>query len=53
MSLSVSQQEALEQLCAVTASDTAAARQRDERILRENGWDVQVSAHSTVTRHFL
>ena len=44
MSLSESQQDALEQLCAVTASDTASARQRDERILRENGWDVQVGS---------
>jgi hypothetical protein len=41
-SLSHEQSEALEQLWAVTASETTAAKERDERLLRENGWDVQV-----------
>ncbi|WRT69135.1 uncharacterized protein IL334_006119 [Kwoniella shivajii] len=43
MSLSASQQDALEQLLAVTASNTPGARERDERLLRENGWNVQVT----------
>ena len=43
MSLSPTQQEALEQLWAVTASENSSARERDERVLREAGWDVQVS----------
>lgn len=51
MPLSEQQQASLEQLWAVTASDTTAARERDERLLRENGWDVQVSqTYGTVTR---
>lgn len=41
-SLSVTQQLALEQLHAVTASTKQAARERDERILRDCGWNVQV-----------
>ncbi|ORX39203.1 hypothetical protein BD324DRAFT_576880 [Kockovaella imperatae] len=41
MSLSASQQDALEQLWAVTDSQSAPSRERDERLLRENGWDVQ------------
>ncbi|KAK8844014.1 hypothetical protein IAR55_006807 [Kwoniella newhampshirensis] len=43
MSLSLEQEEALQQLCAITASDTAAARERNERLLRENGWNVQAT----------
>ncbi|WWC63961.1 uncharacterized protein I303_106567 [Kwoniella dejecticola CBS 10117] len=43
MSLSPSQQEALQQLLAVTASSTPAQKERDERLLRENGWNVQVT----------
>lgn len=46
MPLSDHQRDSLEQLWAVTASETDAARQRDERMLTENGFDVQV-------RHFL
>ena len=42
MSLSPTQQSALEQLWAVTASDSQASRDRDERLLRDNGWDVEV-----------
>lgn len=42
MPLTASQQQALSQLWAVTSSATDAARERDERLLRENGWDVQV-----------
>jgi hypothetical protein len=40
--LSPTQREALDQLHAVTASTTPSARQRDERILRDCGWNVQV-----------
>lgn len=43
MPLTEGQREALEQLWAVTASESDAARDRDERLLRENGFDVQVS----------
>ena len=43
MSLSPTQQSALEQLWAVTDSQSTSSRERDERLLRENGWDVQVS----------
>jgi FAS-associated factor 2 len=43
MPLSDQQRDALEQLWAVTASETDASRQRDERMLIENGFDVQVS----------
>jgi FAS-associated factor 2 len=43
MSLSPEQHATLEQLWAITASSTSASRERDERLLRENGWDVQVS----------
>ena len=46
MPLSDQQRDSLEQLWAVTASETDASRQRDERLLVENGFDVQV-------RHFL
>jgi hypothetical protein len=42
MALTPSQEEALQQLLAVTASSTPSARERDERILREVGWNVQV-----------
>ncbi|KAK4683517.1 hypothetical protein P7C73_g6732, partial [Tremellales sp. Uapishka_1] len=49
MSLSASQADALEQLWAVTASTTSAARERDERMLRENGWDVQRTADQIFT----
>lgn len=42
MSRSPAQTEALQQLWAITASETDAARARDERILRENNWDIQV-----------
>jgi FAS-associated factor 2 len=41
MSLAPSQQEALQQLWAVTASSSDSARERDERILRDVNWDVQ------------
>ncbi|WVW79434.1 hypothetical protein I302_101403 [Kwoniella bestiolae CBS 10118] len=43
MSLSPSQQEALQQLLAVTASNTPGQKERDERLLRENGWNVQAT----------
>ena len=43
MPLSEEQRQSLEQLWAVTASDSDASRERDERLLRENGFDVQVS----------
>ncbi|KGB75769.1 hypothetical protein I307_05936 [Cryptococcus deuterogattii 99/473] len=43
MPLTTSQQQALSQLWAVTSSTTDAARERDERLLRENGWDVQTT----------
>ncbi|KAI9636848.1 uncharacterized protein MKK02DRAFT_45556 [Dioszegia hungarica] len=43
MSLTPAQHSALEQLSAITASTTTAARDRDERLLRENGWDVQAT----------
>ncbi|WVR09002.1 hypothetical protein IAU60_006062 [Kwoniella sp. DSM 27419] len=43
MSLSTSQRDVLEQLLAVTSSSTTAARERDERLLRENGWNVQAT----------
>ncbi|GFZ47290.1 hypothetical protein JCM24511_05033 [Saitozyma sp. JCM 24511] len=43
MSLSPEQHATLEQLWAITASSTSASRERDERLLRENGWDVQVT----------
>ncbi|OXG84240.1 hypothetical protein C345_04108 [Cryptococcus neoformans A2-102-5] len=43
MPLTASQQQALSQLWAVTSSATDAARERDERLLRENGWDVQTT----------
>lgn len=42
MSITPEQRESLEQLLAVTASESQAAKERDERMLRENGWDVQV-----------
>lgn len=42
MSLSAAQRDALSQLTAITASATASDRERDERLLRENGWNVQV-----------
>jgi FAS-associated factor 2 len=42
MSLNDQQRDALEQLWAVTASESDASRERDERMLRENGFDVQV-----------
>ncbi|RXK38477.1 hypothetical protein M231_04242 [Tremella mesenterica] len=41
MSYTPAQRESLEQLWAITASDTGPARERDERLLRESGWDVQ------------
>ncbi|WWD21331.1 hypothetical protein CI109_105815 [Kwoniella shandongensis] len=43
MSLSLSQEDALDQLCAITATDSTAARERNERLLRENGWNVQAT----------
>ncbi|WVQ93126.1 hypothetical protein IAU59_000190 [Kwoniella sp. CBS 9459] len=43
MPLAATQREALEQLWAVTASETPAARERDERLLSENGWNVQAT----------
>ncbi|WWC98042.1 hypothetical protein V866_004931 [Kwoniella sp. B9012] len=43
MSLSTSQKDALQQLLAVTASSTPAQKERDERLLRENGWNVQAT----------
>nr|ODN78242.1 hypothetical protein L203_06164 [Cryptococcus depauperatus CBS 7841] len=43
MSLSQSQQEALDNLWAVTASGTEGARQRDKALLEENGWNVQAT----------
>lgn len=52
MPLNDQQREALEQLWAVTASSSDASRQRDERMLTENGFDVQVrtlSSFSTLT----
>lgn len=49
MSRTPAQTDALEQLWAINASETEAARARDERLLRENGWDVQVSAHDQQT----
>jgi len=42
MPLNDQQRDALEQLWSVTASTSDAARQRDERMLTENGFDVQV-----------
>jgi len=42
MPLNDQQRDALEQLWAVTASTSDASRQRDERMLTENGFDVQV-----------
>lgn len=42
MSRTPAQTDALEQLWAITASETEAARARDERLLRENNWDIQV-----------
>jgi hypothetical protein len=42
MPLNDQQREALEQLWAVTASTSDASRQRDERMLTENRFDVQV-----------
>lgn len=55
MVLSSEQQAALEQLEAITASTSQAARDRDERILRQVGWNVQVgreldSAHAAGRR---
>lgn len=47
MSFTASQRSALEQLHAITASDTDASRERDERLLRQNGWDVQVGSFSS------
>jgi len=44
MPLNDQQREALEQLWAVTASTSDASRQRDERMLTENGFDVQVGS---------
>lgn len=43
MPLNEEQRQSLEQLWAVTASNSDASRERDERLLRENGFDVQVS----------
>lgn len=43
MPLNDEQRQSLEQLWAVTASSSDASRERDERLLRENGFDVQVS----------
>jgi hypothetical protein len=43
MALTAEQQAALDQLQAITASTTQAARDREEIILREVGWNVQVS----------
>ncbi|WVF65443.1 hypothetical protein IAT40_000171 [Kwoniella sp. CBS 6097] len=43
MPLTPTQRDALEQLWAVTASETPAARERDERLLSENGWNVQAT----------
>lgn len=43
-SLTPSQAEALEQLHAIAASETDASRARDERVLREHNWDVQVGS---------
>jgi hypothetical protein len=47
MPLNDQQREALEQLWAVTASTSDASRQRDERMLTENGFDVQVRTLSS------
>lgn len=47
MSLSLREQETLEHLWAITASETDAARERDERLLRQNNFDVQVSRESS------
>ncbi|WVQ81146.1 hypothetical protein IAT38_003268 [Cryptococcus sp. DSM 104549] len=38
-----SQQDALDTLWAITASATDASRQRDERLLIENGWNVEAT----------
>ncbi|WVQ73594.1 hypothetical protein IAR50_003173 [Cryptococcus sp. DSM 104548] len=43
MALTPQQQGALDQVLAVTASATDGARQRDEQLLRENGWNVQAT----------
>lgn len=43
MSPTPAQTDALGQLWAITASTTDAARARDERVLREHSWDVEVS----------
>ena len=48
MPLNDQQREALEQLWAVTASTSDASRQRDERMLTENGFDVQVRTLSSI-----
>ncbi|KAL1409028.1 UBX domain-containing protein 10 [Vanrija albida] len=45
-SLTPSQAEALDQLHAIAASETDAARARDERVLREHNWDVQRAINS-------
>lgn len=42
MSRTPAQTDALEQLWAITASETEAARARDEQLLRDNGWNIQV-----------
>ncbi|ORY33083.1 hypothetical protein BCR39DRAFT_521080 [Naematelia encephala] len=49
MSRTTEQMAALEQLWAVTASETTASRDRDERLLRENGWDVQSTIEQIFT----
>lgn len=37
------QEAALDQLSAITAAASEAERDRDERLLRKNGWNVEVS----------
>lgn len=39
------QQAALDQLSAITAAATEAERDRDERLLRKNGWNVEVGVY--------
>ncbi|TYJ56146.1 hypothetical protein B9479_003132 [Cryptococcus floricola] len=43
MALTQQQQDALDHVLAVTASATDGSRQRDEQLLRENGWNVQAT----------
>lgn len=45
MSLSSSEQEALDTLLAVTASDSHEAQRRDLDVLRDTNFDVQVRAY--------